>query len=247
MLPRAALSTRSAAALTAPARLSGEHAAVPGCDCPAAGAAGAGVAMPDASRFDTGEWCGSGDCVTGNPPILESATAADTNSHFTYGDMDWSDLTAAAKRVGGSPLPRTGASYNGDGSCDVSSATNWGDPTRNPTTPGSCESYFPILYAPGDLTLGAGTGQGILLVEGDLRVQGGFEFFGPVIVRGQLSTAGAGAHFHGGVMAGNAVLGADSRGGITRLTYSNCAIVKALAGSATPRAARGRAWVELFR
>ena len=40
-------------------------------------------------------------------------------------------------------------------------------------------------------------------MEGDLSVQGGAEFYGPVIVKGSLKTAGTGGHFNGGVLAAN--------------------------------------------
>ena len=39
---------------------------------------------------------------------------------------------------------------------------NWGDPA---TPTGVCFGYFPIIYAPGNLRISGGYGQGILLVE----------------------------------------------------------------------------------
>ena len=78
--------------------------------------------------------------------------------------------------------------------------SNWGDPFT-PTSP--CFSRFPIIHAQAGLTINGELGQGILLVEGDLAVQGGFEFFGIVMVRGKLKTNGTGGHFNGAVMAAN--------------------------------------------
>ena len=58
--------------------------------------------------------------------------------------------------------------------------SNWGDPL-NKLSP--CFNYFPIIYHQGDLSIsGNGYGQGILLVEGNLTVQGRIDFYGPVIV-----------------------------------------------------------------
>jgi hypothetical protein len=66
-----------------------------------------------------------------------------------------------------------------------------------------------------------------------------------VIVRGKLKTAGTGGHFLGGVMAANVDLGQNTVLGNAVVQYSNCALIKALAGSAVPSSASGRAWVEL--
>src|SRR5205814_7090438 len=104
-------------------------------------------------------------------------------------------------------LPASGT-YNGIGpvisgtTCVTSNSSNWGDPLT-PATP--CASYFPIIRFQGVSTavtkLTGGFGQGILIVDGDLEVSGGFQFFGPVIVRGHFKTTGTGGHFNGGVIA----------------------------------------------
>src|SRR5207249_2654086 len=76
-------------------------------------------------------------------------------------------------------------------------------------------------------------GQGILLINGGLSVQGGFQFYGITIVKGSVKTAGGGgtpAHFWGSLMAQDTVSFADTvnnfTGGATML-YSKCAIIKA--------------------
>lgn len=50
--------------------------------------------------------------------------------------------------------------------CDQGVATNWGDPNV-PASP--CGAYFPVVWIQGDVTLQAGAGQGVLLVDGDLE------------------------------------------------------------------------------
>ena len=109
-----------------------------------------------------------------------------------------------------------------------------------------CQNYFPIIYAKGDMHITGGEGQGILLVEGDLSVQGGAEFFGPVIVKGSLKTAGTGGHFHGGVMAANVDLEQSSLLGDAEISFSSCALKKALNGAATPMFLAHRSWTELY-
>jgi hypothetical protein len=83
-------------------------------------------------------------------------------------------------------------------------------------------------------------------VNGDLNVSGGFRFFGPVIVRGNLKTTGTGGHFNGGVMAANVDLEQNTVLGNAVVRFSSCAVVKALSGSSPPMVARERSWVDLY-
>ena len=85
--------------------------------------------------------------------------------------------------------------------------SNWGAPTDKAN---ACFTYFPILYHYGDLSIsGSGAGQGILLVEGNLNVQGRIDFYGPVIATGGVNIRGTGSDdvkFYGGVMAQDVTL-----------------------------------------
>jgi hypothetical protein len=132
--------------------------------------------------------------------------------------------------------------------CDTNVQTNWGEPTV-PTDP--CFDYFPIIYRNGNLKLQGGRGQGILLVEGDLTASGGMVFYGPVFVTGTLSTtgnSGQGAKFFGGVIAGNVALDDLTKlAGGALVSYSSCAIKRALENSATPTALAERSWVQLYQ
>ena len=142
--------------------------------------------------------------------------------------------------------PRIAPSFNGDGSCNTGDVENWGDPL-NPTS--TCGGYAPIIYAPGDLNLNQGEGQGILLVEGDLRVQGRFEFYGVVIVRGSMTTAGGGAgaiHFRGAVMAANVNLDDNRIAGNAQIQYSSCAVIRAQIAAGIGSQLRSRGWLQLF-
>jgi hypothetical protein len=132
--------------------------------------------------------------------------------------------------------------------CDTGVETNWGEPTLN-TDP--CFDYFPIIYHNGNLKLQGGRGQGILLVEGDLTATGGMVFYGPVFVTGTLSTtgnSGQGAKFFGGVVAGNVALDDLTKlAGGALVSYSSCAIQRALQNSATPSPLAERSWVQLYQ
>ena len=83
-------------------------------------------------------------------------------------------------------------------------------------------------------------------MEGDLDVSGGFEFYGPVIVKGHLKTTGTGGHFNGGVMAANVDLEQDELLGNAVVHFSRCTINQALNAAGMPVVARGRSWVQLF-
>lgn len=134
--------------------------------------------------------------------------------------------------------------------CNSAIETNWGEPTPVLATD-PCFNYFPIIYHNGNLKLQGGRGQGILLVEGDLTASGGMVFYGPVFVTGTLSTtgnSGQGAKFYGGVIAGNVALDDITKlAGGALVSYSSCAIRRALANTATPGALAERSWVQLYQ
>lgn len=243
---RGALTTRGQTRLGGSSFVNGNDTSFAGWGCPAPGAAKPGIAINDSSLIDLNGGCAGLSCVTGSPKVSEDPLAADTTTYFKYGDTDWQQLAAHASKVLGSTT-WTGLtpSFTLGGACNTADPTNWGDPLHvNVNT--SCQDYFPIIYAPGDLKISGGVGQGILLVEGDLEVQGGAQFYGPIIVRGSLKTTGTGGHFLGGVMAANVELDQNTVLGNAVVQYSNCALIKALAGSAFPNFARGRSWVELY-
>ena len=96
------------------------------------------------------------------------------------------------------------------------------------------------------LTINGVQGQGVLLVNGNLNVQGGFEFYGPVLVKGTLSTQGTGGHFQGGVIAANVNLDQNTVLGNAVINYSSCALAKALQNSAPAAPLRSRSWANLY-
>jgi hypothetical protein len=204
-----------------------------------------GIAIADPSLITT-SGCTDLKCVTGDPQIQTDPLAADDSTYFQFGeDFDWDGLVSMADIVmtyDAAPEPVVT-----NGKCDYTRLTNWGDP--NHVGGGACTSYYPIIYYPGNATLTGGTGQGILLVEGNLSVAGLFKFYGPVIVRGRLRTEGTGGHFNGAVMAANVELEkteTNSLLGNAVVNYSACAVEKAVqsAGRAKPVIQRG--WAEMF-
>jgi len=137
----------------------------------------------------------------------------------------------------------TGPLENGP-DCDLASLHNWGDPSSQD---GPCSSYLPIVHVMGDLTLTAGQGQGILLVDGNLLIGGAYRFLGLVMVRGALDaqSALAGATVWGGVAAARTGSEAQPLTGIT-VIYSKCMISHALRTSGTLVPLLSRAWKQLY-
>lgn len=220
-------------------------------DCPVVpGASKPALVSNDTTTITTS---GTKVVLTGSTPtIKQDAAAADTNTYFKYGaDTDWKTMAALADiRLpplwSGKPGPLTVAGssplacrYGDPG------LLNWGEPFVSvPAHP--CFTYFPLIYAESDLQLTGGRGQGILMVNGDLTVAGGFQFYGPVIVRGSLRTTGTGGHFNGGVMAANVDLEQNVVLGDAVINYSTCAINKAVNSASTMRSVSSRSWSSVY-
>ena len=243
---RGALTTRGATRVGGSSQINGNDTSYAGWNCPPAGAAKPGVAIADPAQLTAQGSCSDLSCIQGDPKVLADPVAGDTSTYFQFGDANWASLTAMATKIYPSSTTLTGIGpVLSGGLCDRSALPNWGEPNRAmPASP--CESYFPIIHARGNLHITGGRGQGVLLVDGDLQVDGGFVFYGPVIVRGTLRTQGTGGHFNGGVMAANVDLEQNVVLGNAVVRFSECAVMKALAGSSAPMFARGRGWSEMY-
>lgn len=207
------------------------------CDPP--GAPQAGVRSPSGG-VDT---VGTGE-VNGFPPVVSDPTVGD-QTFTTFGGATYAQLASRATVVvsGGNinTAPRVV-----NGVCDKTDRYNWGDP-HNPTAP--CGNYFPIIHVTGDVIINTEQGQGILLVDGNLLVNGSWDFYGIVIIQGNLTTGGGGnadAHFWGGVMAKNADLSTEQISGHATMNFSSCSILAALQAQSPISPMRQRGWVQLF-
>lgn len=183
--------------------------------------------------------------VTGTPAVVNDPSI-NNNSFTTFGGATYDQLAARANITLPSGNYKTDPVLNAAGACDKTVLTNWGD-GNNPL--GACGTYFPIIHITGDATLNGDQGQGILLVDGTLYVQGSYQFYGITIIQGDLKTAGGGstdAHFWGGVMAKNADLSIQSLSGKATLNYSSCSILTALQATSPVSMMRSRGWVQLY-
>lgn len=110
------------------------------------------------------------------------------------------------------------------------------DDTNNATY-GSSSSYK-IVYSntssPANvngLKLNNVTGYGILLVDGDLVLGGGFTWYGPIVVTGSvtLNGGGGGINIHGQILSGTSTLTDVTINGGNVINYNSCDLKKAFA------------------
>ena len=111
-----------------------------------------------------------------------------------------------------------------------------------------CESYFPIIYAPGDLTLNANSrGQGMLLVEGSLVVNGSFEFYGVIITKNDVKASKGNMTVHGALLSQNIDLSDNIElAGAGSINFSSCAVRQAVNGVAVVTPVRDRSWTQMY-
>ncbi|MGH7703340.1 MAG: hypothetical protein ACREMO_09620, partial [Gemmatimonadales bacterium] len=214
-----------------------------GSECPPTGRSRAGL-RDSSGVVNTSGPCAGGGCLSGTPQVVIDSGL--TSAALTgFGSLSFADLFGSADvRVSGSVggLGPAALGVAPSWTCDRSIATNWGGPSGvNP-----CSRYFPIIAGSGGTRITGGTGQGVLLVAGDLEMTGGFEFFGPVIVLGTFRSTGAGGHIQGGLLAAKAEFDATPVAGGSGVDFSGCAIGRALQGSARARPLAARSWLRLY-
>lgn len=215
----------------------------PSTECDPTVATEAGILMPPDVTFATE---GNSYTIVGDPPLERDSTVTQ-ETFTTFGDYDIEELKAMASHViaGGQLYPQ--ASYNADGSCNRADPNNWG----LPSTGDPCSNYFPIIYSEGSMGLNSNrSGQGILIVEGDLTMNGSFQFYGIVIVTGRFNRGegGGGFRFHGAMMVGGGSLGDSYIDGQPNIQFSTCSVTRALEeNDAVSRLfpVQQRSWIDL--
>ena len=76
------------------------------------------------------------------------------------------------------------------------------------------------------------TGYGVLLVDGDLELGGGFTWYGPIVVTGSVTLnggGGAGINIHGQILSGTSTLTDVTLNGGNVIQYNSCELKKAFA------------------
>jgi len=86
----------------------------------------------------------------------------------------------------------------------------------------------------------------MMLIDGDLVIEGGFAWTGLILVRGQVKITGAGNKIYGALLSeGMNVSTAGSIGGNIEVRYSRCALENATSAAAVVRPL-ARGWSQLY-
>jgi hypothetical protein len=244
----AALATRGdltvgdAAAISGFDRVPEAWASVPGTCTAAAMSSGPAVAFyGDGSLTES-----AGAAVRGRPPTRHLAD--DPTGWLAAADRWFADLARLADRriPGGAVLERIEPALGPQRTCDRLAPGNWGAPD-DPGHP--CFEFLPIIYSEADLHIAArGSGQGVLLVEGDLAIDDGFQFSGVVVVRGSLKLRGSHSRLRGAVIVMNADLEVSEVTAGARIDLSSCPSHRALRGPKLylPHPLAEFAWLEIL-
>lgn len=186
--------------------------------------------------------------VTGG--INPDPAAGDSNTYVRYGTESWNSLVAAAdiKLPGGTYGPEPVGTSS---TCDWNTTANWGEPLRvsggGNTYVAGCKDYFPIIYVNGTATLSHGRGQGVLLVNGDVRLTGNFQWYGLIIARDDIVKGNGTFDLWGSAMSRNAnVQDGSAIVGNSYFKWSKCAVESALRGSAILTRTKERSWAQLY-
>jgi hypothetical protein len=207
-----------------------------GASC-APGVGAAGIAVADTATVRHGT-------VTGTPPLMPDPLAAQPATYGSFGAATWASLSGRATvSLPGGAVVTPSPSVVGT-ACDRTSATNWGEPQGT----GACASHAPVIRVNGDLELRGGRGQGVLLVDGDLRVTNGAEFHGVVITRDDVLSGPGGGRVFGVVLAADSLRGPGDHsdiGDALTLRYASCTAAGVLRRSAPLVPVRHRAWAPM--
>jgi hypothetical protein len=143
---------------------------------------------------------------------------------------------------------------NADGACDRTDLDNWGepgDPDYGPLVP-QCRTYMPVILFTGSTTMNTGRGQGILIVQGNLRIQGTLIWDGIILATGNIDfhgTGGSNSRVYGGLFSANTIDVDDliSIAGAPIITYSSCAVEAVLNSAARGLPLSRRGWVQIVQ
>ena len=190
--------------------------------------------------------------IYGSPKQIQNDATLSPEFSALFGSTfdalkNMADITLSSS----SPYSAVGPTTTGNPKkCETSNTLNWGEPNhQGGQKVVECYNYFPIVYSNSTLLKlsGGGRGQGILLIEGDFEVVGGFEYTGLIIAKGGIKINGNGNKITGALLARDISIDDDnSISGNTTLQYSSCAVTKALAESATVLPLRQRSWAQLY-
>jgi hypothetical protein len=168
----------------------------------------------------------------GGPSISPGVSSNDTTVPNMTRVLDTLFMQLAAQRnLYFTSDPGSTAPVDSASQCNRNTTTNWGDIRHTGTT--HCDNYYPIVYlnagGPGhQIGLHGGSGQGILLVNGDLKMNGNYDFDGLILVRGSYQTGGGTMTLTGSMISSLVDTDPNRWTGALTVNYSSCAVNTAL-------------------
>jgi Tfp pilus assembly protein PilX len=192
--------------------------------------------------------------ITGTPPTVPND--ASVNPALFQGPFNQFKQMATIRLTGatgsGNYAVFNGMAPSTTGSparCNRADLNNWGEPLRTGAYVSECTGYAPIVYISGNAKFNStARGQGVLLVEGDLSIAGGFQWVGLVIATGEVKTGNGNAQITGALMAQNADIGDQtSFSGTPVVSYSRCALDYVINATAVARPIAMRPWGQMFQ
>jgi hypothetical protein len=240
-MPRVALTSRGEVRVGADAEISGDEQLPPGwIDCPTPDASTrVAVLVPDGVRVTPAGG-------SGGPTAATDPAAGDPRTYDQLGRVSVAGLADRAQVMipaGAilSPMPDLRRDCRPDGNGHLP-AESWGEPLRTGGR-SACERHLPVIVARGDLTVAGGRGQGVLIVNGLLRIRGPFLFAGLILATGGIEVTGPDVGVYGAVLSA-ASGGVDWLGGALR--RSACALGKAREAAARAYVVPRRGWAEVY-
>lgn len=238
--PDAAVLATGPVTLSGFATVSGDDRSPDAWPCAAApGALVAGIAVADSSQVS-----GAPGRVTGAPAVDHRPSIA-TDGALAKLLRGRPAMTALADITLSGGMSLAPAPDDSAGAC-VPSQFNWGDPRRSASGGARCISRFVVVHARGDLRLTGGLGQGVLVVDGVLHMEGGATFAGIVIAR-RGANLDAASSIRGVLAAGDGSTTAGVRmGDGATVVRSRCATAAAITGSALLQPVTPGGWLSLW-
>ena len=238
--PDAAVLATGPVTLSDRAAVSGDDRSPDGWPCAAAPVGSvAGIAVAD-----SGQVSGASGRVTGAPAVDHRPTLAIDGAlaNLLRGRPAITALADITLPGGTSLVPTP---IDSAAAC-AASASNWGDPRRSAFGGGRCISRFVVVHARGDLHLTGGLGQGVLVVDGILRMDGDATFAGIVIAR-RGANLDAASSIRGVLAVGDgSTVAAVRLGDWATVVRSRCTTAAAIAGSSLLRPVTPGGWLGLW-
>ncbi len=175
---------------------------------------------------------GMDHCGTANVPGVLTKSTVGTNGNPTItgspsGVVQNSPLNIDVQKYVDDFSKRANYSYNVNGA--TLTGMDWGSPTPGATQQdaSSCSAKNVVYFNTSSTYVkiaGGSHGCGVLIIDGDLSVQGGFQWYGVILVTGSITFTGGGAKNVTGAMLAGGTASADLVGGDANIVYCSQAV-----------------------